>query len=161
MIKPADRSRGHCAIRAALHHAVTGIWSTPAQFTGLGCDDAIKQMSGFAEQESFGKATVTFRLKDWGISRQRYWGTPIPMVYCDKDGVVPVSEKDLPVILPEDVKVTLTGGSPLRECPEFLNTTCPKCGGPARRETDTMDTFVDSSWYFYRYTDARNDKAAI
>ena len=129
------------------------------QFTGLGCDDAIKKMSEFAEQEGFGKATVTFRLKDWGISRQRYWGTPIPMVYCDKDGVVPVNEKDLPVILPEDVKVTLTGGSPLLDVPEFLNTTCPKCGGPARRETDTMDTFVDSSWYFYRYTDARNDKA--
>jgi leucyl-tRNA synthetase len=128
-------------------------------FTGLSCDDAIKRMSAFAEKNGFGKATVTFRLKDWGISRQRYWGTPIPMVYCAKDGVVPVSEKDLPVILPEKVKITLSGGSPLMDVPEFLNTTCPKCGGPARRETDTMDTFVDSSWYFYRYTDARNDKA--
>jgi leucyl-tRNA synthetase len=128
-------------------------------FTGLGCDDAIKEMAEYAEKKCFGKATVTFRLKDWGISRQRYWGTPIPMVYCEKDGVVPVSEKDLPVILPENVKITLTGGSPLLNVPEFLNTTCPKCGGPARRETDTMDTFVDSSWYFYRYTDARNDKA--
>ncbi len=129
------------------------------EFNGLGCDDAIKKMAAFAEKNGFGKATVTFRLKDWGISRQRYWGTPIPMVYCEKDGVVPVAEKDLPVILPDNVDITLTGGSPLGRVPEFLNTTCPKCGGPARRETDTMDTFVDSSWYFYRYTDARNDKA--
>ncbi len=129
------------------------------EFTGLSCQEAIKKMSAYAEQHKFGKASVTFRLKDWGISRQRYWGTPIPMVYCDKDGVVPVAEKDLPVILPENVDITLTGGSPLGRVPEFLNTTCPRCGGPARRETDTMDTFVDSSWYFYRYTDAHNDKA--
>ena len=129
------------------------------EFNGLGCDDAIKKMAAFAEKNGFGKATVTYRLKDWGISRQRYWGTPIPMVYCEKDGVVPVAEKDLPIILPDNVDITLTGGSPLGRVPEFLNTTCPKCGGPAKRETDTMDTFVDSSWYFYRYTDARNDKA--
>ena len=129
------------------------------EFDGLGCDDAIKKMAAFAEKRGFGKATVTYRLKDWGISRQRYWGTPIPMVFCEKDGVVPVAEKDLPVILPENVRITLSGGSPLLDVPEFLNTTCPKCGGPARRETDTMDTFVDSSWYFYRYTDAHNDKA--
>jgi len=129
------------------------------EFDDLSCDDAIKGMAAFAEKNGFGKATVTYRLKDWGISRQRYWGTPIPMVFCDKDGVVPVAEKDLPIILPDNVDITLTGGSPLGRVPEFLNTTCPKCGGPARRETDTMDTFVDSSWYFYRYTDARNDKA--
>ena len=129
------------------------------EFNGLSCEEAIKKMSAFAEQHGFGKATVTFRLKDWGISRQRYWGTPIPMVYCEKDGVVPVPEKDLPIILPENVEITLTGGSPLQRVPEFMNTTCPKCGGPARRETDTMDTFVDSSWYFYRYTDAHNDRA--
>ena len=130
-----------------------------SEFTGLGCEDAIKKMAAFAEKTGFGKATVTYRLKDWGISRQRYWGTPIPMVYCERDGVVPVAEKDLPVILPENVKITLSGGSPLLDVPEFLNTPCPKCGGPARRETDTMDTFVDSSWYFYRYTDAHNDRA--
>ena len=129
------------------------------EFTGLTCEAAIKKMSAFAEQQGFGKATVTFRLKDWGISRQRYWGTPIPMVYCEKDGIVPVPEKDLPIILPENIAITLTGGSPLQRVPEFMNTTCPKCGGPARRETDTMDTFVDSSWYFYRYTDAHNDRA--
>jgi leucyl-tRNA synthetase len=129
------------------------------EFSGLGCDDAIKKMTAYAEKNSFGKATVTFRLKDWGISRQRYWGTPIPMLYCEKDGIVPVPEKDLPVILPDNVEITLTGGSPLNKIPEFINATCPKCGGPARRETDTMDTFVDSSWYFYRYTDAKDSKA--
>jgi leucyl-tRNA synthetase len=128
-------------------------------YNGVSCAEAVKKMTAFAEEKGFGKATVTYRLKDWGISRQRYWGTPIPMLYCAKDGIVPVPEKDLPVILPEKVDVTLTGGSPLERVPEFVNATCPKCGGPARRETDTMDTFVDSSWYFYRYTDARNDRA--
>jgi leucyl-tRNA synthetase len=136
-----------------------GIVVNSGDWSGLDCEDAIRKMSAYAEEKGFGRATVTFRLKDWGISRQRYWGTPIPMVYCEKDGVVPVAEKDLPVILPDNVKVTLAGGSPLASVPEFLNTTCPKCGGPARRETDTMDTFVDSSWYFYRYADAHNDKA--
>jgi leucyl-tRNA synthetase len=136
-----------------------GILVNSGEFSGLSCADAIAAMSARAAEKGFGKATVTFRLKDWGISRQRYWGTPIPMIYCDKDGLVPVPEKDLPVILPDNVPVTLAGGSPLAGVPSFLNTTCPKCGGPARRETDTMDTFVDSSWYFYRYTDAQNDKA--
>jgi leucyl-tRNA synthetase len=129
-----------------------------ARFSGMECEAAIKAMSEHAEKNGFGKATVTYRLKDWGISRQRYWGTPIPMLYCEKDGIVAVPEKDLPVILPENVDITLTGGSPLGRVPDFVNATCPKCGGPARRETDTMDTFVDSSWYFYRYTDARNDQ---
>jgi leucyl-tRNA synthetase len=128
-------------------------------FNGLDCEEAIQKMSAYAEKNGFGKPTVTFRLKDWGISRQRYWGTPIPMLYCEKDGIVPVPEKDLPVILPQNVDITLTGGSPLGQVPEFVNVICPKCGGPARRETDTMDTFVDSSWYFYRYTDADNDHA--
>jgi leucyl-tRNA synthetase len=128
-------------------------------FNGVECGEAIRRMSEHAEKHGFGKATITYRLKDWGISRQRYWGTPIPMLYCEKDGIVPVPEADLPVILPENVDITLTGGSPLGRVPEFVNTTCPKCGGPARRETDTMDTFVDSSWYFYRYTDAHNDRA--
>ena len=128
-------------------------------YSGVSCAEAVKKMTADAEEKGFGKATVTYRLKDWGISRQRYWGTPIPMLYCEKDGIVPVPEKDLPVILPEKVDVTLTGGSPLERVPEFVNATCPKCGGRARRETDTMDTFVDSSWYFYRYTDAHNDHA--
>ncbi len=136
-----------------------GILVNSGEFSGLSCENAIKAMTARAVEKNFGKATVTFRLKDWGISRQRYWGTPIPVVYCEKDGVVPVAEKDLPVILPGNVPITLAGGSPLMNVPSFLNTTCPKCGGPARRETDTMDTFVDSSWYFYRYADAQNDKA--
>jgi leucyl-tRNA synthetase len=136
-----------------------GLLINSGPYSGLSCDDAMRKMSAHAEKNGFGKATVTYRLKDWGISRQRYWGTPIPMLYCEKDGIVPVPEKDLPVILPENVDITLTGGSPLGRVPEFVNATCPKCGGPARRETDTMDTFVDSSWYFYRYTDARNDRA--
>ncbi len=136
-----------------------GVLINSGAFNGLMCDEAIKKMSEYAEQKGFGKATVTYRLKDWGISRQRYWGTPIPMLYCEKDGIVPVPEKDLPVILPENVEITLTGGSPLGRVPEFGKARCPKCGGPARRETDTMDTFVDSSWYFYRYTDAHNDRA--
>jgi leucyl-tRNA synthetase len=136
-----------------------GMTINSGAYSGLRCSEAIARMSAYAEEKGFGKATVTYRLKDWGISRQRYWGTPIPMLYCEKDGIVAVPEKDLPVILPENVDITLTGGSPLERVPEFVNATCPKCGGPARRETDTMDTFVDSSWYFYRYTDAHNDRA--
>ena len=136
-----------------------GLVVNSGQFSGLSSQEALKKMAEYAEQNGFGKATVTFRIKDWGISRQRYWGTPIPMLYCGKDGIVAVPEKDLPVILPDNVDVKLTGGSPLGRVPEFVNATCPKCGGSARRETDTMDTFVDSSWYFYRYTDADNDRA--
>ena len=136
-----------------------GMLINSGKYSGTPCADAIKKLAAYAEENGFGKATVTYRLKDWGISRQRYWGTPIPMLYCEKDGIVPVAEKDLPVILPDKVEITLTGGSPLARVPEFANATCPKCGGPARRETDTMDTFVDSSWYFYRYTDAHNDRA--
>jgi len=119
----------------------------------LSCENAMQRMAQDAERGGFGKAAITYRLKDWGISRQRYWGTPIPMLYCDHCGIVPVPEKDLPVVLPENVDITLTGGSPLGKVEEWVNTTCPGCGGTARRETDTMDTFVDSSWYFYRYTD--------
>ena len=136
-----------------------GVLVDSGEFTGLGCEDALKKMAAHAEKNGFGKPTVTYRLKDWGISRQRFWGTPIPMIYCEKDGIVPVPEQDLPVILPDKIDITLTGGSPLSRVPEFLNVKCPKCGGAARRETDTMDTFVDSSWYFYRYTDAKNNKA--
>jgi leucyl-tRNA synthetase len=124
------------------------------QFSELSNQEAIEKMTAYAESGGFGKRTVTYRLKDWGISRQRYWGTPIPMLYCEQCGVLPVPEKDLPVVLPDNVDITLQGGSPLGRVPEFVNAKCPKCGGVARRETDTMDTFVDSSWYFYRYTNA-------
>jgi leucyl-tRNA synthetase len=139
------------------------------QWTGESCAEAQRKMAAFAEVNGFGAATVTYRLKDWGVSRQRYWGTPIPMVYCtnghaggaagpavEAGGVVPLPESALPVVLPAQVEITQQGGSPLGRVAEFVNTTCPVCGGPARRETDTMDTFVDSSWYFYRYTDAKN-----
>ncbi len=131
----------------------SGPWS------GLGCAQARAELSAEAARHGFGTATVTYRLKDWGVSRQRYWGTPIPMLYCEACGIVPVPDKQLPVLLPEQVAITQQGGSPLAQVPEFVNATCPKCGGAARRETDTMDTFVDSSWYFYRYIDARNAQA--
>ncbi|HXE36659.1 MAG TPA: leucine--tRNA ligase [Verrucomicrobiae bacterium] len=127
-------------------------------YNGLSPDRAIAKMTAFAEQKSFGRGEVVFRLRDWGISRQRYWGTPIPVVYCPEHGLQAVPDKDLPVLLPTNPKLTGEGESPLAATPEFVNTTCPKCGGPARRETDTMDTFVDSSWYFYRYCDPHNDK---
>ncbi len=130
-------------------------------YTGLTSERAIERMTRDAETDGFGKGTIQYRIKDWGISRQRYWGTPIPMTYCDTCGVVPVPEQELPVLLPPDVKLTGTGQSPLASVPEFVTTTCPKCGGAARRETDTMDTFVDSSWYFYRYTDPKIDTAPI
>ncbi len=131
------------------------------EWTGMGCVEAQEKMAAFARVGGFGTPTVTYRLKDWGVSRQRYWGTPIPMVYCACSGEepIPLPESALPVVLPEQVDITQQGGSPLGRVAEFVNTTCPRCGGPARRETDTMDTFVDSSWYFYRYTDAKNASA--
>jgi leucyl-tRNA synthetase len=129
------------------------------EYNSLGCEEARQKMATFAQEHGFGKPTVTYRLKDWGISRQRYWGAPIPVLYCPKDGIVPVPEDQLPVLLPDQVEITQQDGSPLSRIPSFVNATCPLCGGPARRETDTMDTFVDSSWYFYRYPDARNASA--
>jgi len=128
-------------------------------YSGLATPAAIEKMTADAKSKGFGYGETTYRLRDWGISRQRYWGTPIPVIYCDKDGIVPVPDDQLPVKLPPDVKLTGEGQSPLATDPDFVNVKCPKCGGPARRETDTMDTFVDSSWYFYRYTDPQNDKA--
>ncbi|MGH9595363.1 MAG: leucine--tRNA ligase, partial [Edaphobacter sp.] len=132
------------------------------EWSGLGCVAAQEKMAAFAKANGFGTPTVTYRLKDWGVSRQRYWGTPIPMVYCDNcspDEPMPVAESELPILLPEQIDITQTNGSPLGRVAEFVNAKCPKCGGKARRETDTMDTFVDSSWYFYRYTDAKNSTA--
>jgi leucyl-tRNA synthetase len=127
------------------------------EFTGLHYNEAIPRMIADAKARGAGEGMVQYRLKDWGISRQRYWGTPIPMIYCEKDGIVPVPDDQLPVELPEMAQFTGRGDSPLAQVPDFVNVKCPKCGGPARRETDTMDTFVDSSWYFYRFADPRND----
>jgi len=135
-------------------------------FNGLLSEEAKARMAAHAAAQGFGKATVTYRLKDWLISRQRYWGTPIPVLYCPTDGLVPVPEKDLPVVLPPDAPFTGEGGNPLEKVAAFVEATCPRCGGRARRETDTMDTFVDSSWYFYRYLSPRKadgpfDPAAV
>jgi leucyl-tRNA synthetase len=136
-----------------------GIVENSGPFSGLASEDARARMAAHAEKEGFGKAAITYRIKDWGVSRQRYWGTPIPVIHCPTDGVVPVPDDQLPVLLPRQIQITGKGRSPLDEVPEFVNVTCPKCGGPARRETDTMDTFVDSSWYFYRYCDPKNSAA--
>jgi leucyl-tRNA synthetase len=136
-----------------------GVLVNSGEYSGMSCADAQAKLQEVASGKGFGEAKVTYRLKDWGVSRQRYWGTPIPMINCPKDGLVAVPYDQLPVVLPPQIEITQQGGSPLSRVPGFLNTTCPKCGGPAKRETDTMDTFVDSSWYFYRYTDAKNTNA--
>ena len=129
-------------------------------YTGLSCADGFAAIVADLEKKGAGKARVQFRLRDWGISRQRYWGCPIPIIHCQDCGAVPVPEEDLPVVLPEDL-VPDGAGNPLKRCEAFLNVPCPKCGKPARRETDTMDTFVDSSWYFLRYTCPDNDRAMV
>jgi leucyl-tRNA synthetase len=146
---------------ATMEHAFTdyGILVNSGDWSGKLSADAIAEMSRFAEEKGFGEEAVTYRLRDWGISRQRFWGAPVPIIYCEKCGVVPVPEKDLPVRLPDNAEFTGAGESPLAGVAEFVNTTCPKCGGHARRETDTMDTFVDSSWYFFRYCDPHNSDA--
>jgi leucyl-tRNA synthetase len=136
-----------------------GVLNDSGEFSGLPSEEARRVMTAKAEAEGFGKAAVTYRIKDWGISRQRYWGTPIPVIYCPKCGIVPVPEKDLPVLLPLGIPILGKGRSPLENIPEFMNVKCPKCGENARRESDTMDTFIDSSWYFYRYCDPHNSNA--
>jgi len=153
--KPLDAKK----MTTAFDEHMKGKLVNSGPFNGLSPEDAIAKMTAFTEQKGFGRGETIYRLRDWGISRQRYWGAPIPVVYCATDGMVPVPDKDLPVELPPNPQLTGEGESPLATTPEFVNTTCPKCGGPARRETDTMDTFVDSSWYFYRYCDPHNDKA--
>jgi leucyl-tRNA synthetase len=136
-----------------------GILENSGPWTGKTSEDARREMATFAESKGFGKAAITFRIKDWGVSRQRYWGTPIPVIHCPEHGVVPVPDDQLPVLLPQRIEITGKGRSPLEEVPDFVNVPCPVCGQPARRETDTMDTFVDSSWYFYRYCDSKNNAA--
>jgi leucyl-tRNA synthetase len=135
-----------------------GVLVNSGPYDGADSDAARRTLADEAKRRGIGEATVQYRLKDWGISRQRYWGTPIPMIYCEKDGIVPVPDEQLPVRLPKTAEFSGRGDSPLAQMPEFLNVTCPKCGGPARRETDTMDTFVDSSWYFFRYCDPHDER---
>jgi leucyl-tRNA synthetase len=160
VIQPVE---GEPLTREALAAAFTGHGRLvdSGRYTGLGSEEAIEKMSADLAARGFGGRETTFRLKDWGISRQRYWGTPIPVIYCDKCGMQPVPDKDLPVVLPPMATFSGLGESPLASVPEFVNVKCPKCGGAAKRETDTMDTFIDSSWYFYRYADPHNDKAAF
>ena len=158
VIRPVD---GEIASGTELSEAFAGygVVENSGPYSGLRSAEAIERMSADAEAEGFGTAAVTFRLRDWGVSRQRYWGTPIPMIHCPACGVVPVPDDQLPVLLPEGVELTGTGESPLASVPGFVEVDCPRCGAESRRETDTMDTFVDSSWYFYRYADAANDSA--
>ena len=134
-----------------------GMVCSSAGFDGLTTEEAMDVMGRHAEEHGFGRRTVTYRLKDWGISRQRYWGTPIPVIHCPDCGPVGVPDDQLPVLLPEEIEFSGEGGSPLARVPSFVETTCPTCQGPARRETDTMDTFVDSCWYYFRYLDPRNE----
>ncbi|GAE90579.1 leucyl-tRNA synthetase [Acetivibrio straminisolvens JCM 21531] len=129
------------------------------EFNGVRSDEAIGKIIDYIEQKGYGERKVNFRLRDWLISRQRYWGAPIPIIYCDDCGAVPVPEEDLPVILPTDIKFSGVGESPLATSETFISAPCPKCGKTGKRELDTMDTFVCSSWYYLRYCDPCNDKA--
>jgi leucyl-tRNA synthetase len=149
VISPKDRTLDPATMTEA--YVDEGILVNSGQFNGMENTKVLEAIADFLTVQGKGKRTIQYRLRDWGISRQRYWGAPIPMINCEKCGIVPVAEKDLPVILPEKVVFSPEGGSPLASLPEFFNTTCPKCGGKATRETDTMDTFVESSWYFDRY----------
>jgi leucyl-tRNA synthetase len=128
------------------------------QWSGLASEEANRLMTEYAEANGFGKGAITYKLRDWGISRQRYWGTPVPMIHCSTCEIVPVPDDQLPVVLPKGVNLNVQGGSPLDHVPEYVNVTCPKCGGAAKRDTDTMDTFVDSNWYYHRYCDPHNDE---
>jgi leucyl-tRNA synthetase len=156
VIEPADKTTD-ATLPFCAHEGV--VVNSDPLVNGLSCADAEKKLQEIAARKGFGEPKVTFRLKDWGVSRQRFWGTPIPIIHCEKCGLVQVPDDQLPVVLPAQIEITQQGGSPLSRVPEFVDVACPRCGGPAKRETDTMDTFVDSSWYFYRYTDAKNAHA--
>ncbi|MCK7499612.1 MAG: class I tRNA ligase family protein [Comamonadaceae bacterium] len=155
VIVPPEKAGGRFDAEPAEVSEESGVLVNSGPFDGLTSEKAMEEMGKYAEDKGFGRRSTIFRLRDWGISRQRYWGTPIPVIYCDACGIVGVPDADLPVELPFDVKLTGEEGSPLERHETFVRTTCPKCHGPARRETDTMDTFVDSSWYFFRYCSPR------
>jgi leucyl-tRNA synthetase len=159
VIQPAGASLRSETLEAPYLDEGTLVDSGP--FTGLPSKEAIAAMTAYAAEQGIGAGKVTYRLRDWGISRQRYWGTPIPVIYCAGCGIVPVPEEELPVTLPKMVSITGKGESPLKEVPEWVAARCPSCGSEGRRETDTMDTFVDSSWYFYRYTAPHFDRAPV
>ena len=161
-IKPVVQPEGRCLDGAAMETASVepGILIDSGPFTGMDSEKAKKAIIEYAEKEKFGRAHITYRLRDWGISRQRYWGAPIPIIHCDRCGIVPVPEDQLPVLLPGTDERN-TAPLPLHSQPDFIDTTCPACGGRARRETDTMDTFVESSWYFARYTSPRDQQTPI
>ena len=156
VIKPQDDDIDVLNLKSAFEAEGTMINSGP--FNGLSNIEGTQQIVKYMEENGIGRKHVNYRLRDWLISRQRYWGAPIPVVYCEKCGIAAVPEEQLPVILPTDTAFTGKSKSVLAENPSFVQTTCPQCGGPARRETDTMDTFVCSSFYFLRYTDPRNEK---
>jgi leucyl-tRNA synthetase len=159
VIRPEGEEASDPATWAAAKEAL-GVMVNSGPFDGTPGDEAIAKVTRYIEEQGYGKFMVTYRLRDWLISRQRYWGCPIPIVYCPTDGMVPVPEEQLPVRLPEHVQFKSTGESPLRYEPEFVNTICPVCGGPATREADTLDTFIDSSWYYLRYADPHNAQQA-
>ncbi|HTI13171.1 MAG TPA: leucine--tRNA ligase [Dictyobacter sp.] len=159
VIRPEDAEPGDPSTWTEAREAL-GVMVNSGPFDGTPGDQAKANIIRFIEEQGYGKATINYRLRDWLISRQRYWGAPIPIVYCPEHGMQPVPEDQLPVWLPEHVEFKDTGESPLRYEPEFLNTTCPVCGGPATREADTMDTFIDSSWYYLRYSDPHNSEQA-
>jgi leucyl-tRNA synthetase len=142
-------------------YAGSGTMVNSGEFSGLSSEQGYDAICALLEEKGWGKRTIVYHLRDWLISRQRYWGAPIPIIYCDKCGIVPVPEEDLPVLLPPNAEFKPTGESPLKYCQSFVNTTCPKCSGPARRETDTMDTFMCSSWYFLRYTSPKTRGASF
>ncbi|HEY8449084.1 MAG TPA: leucine--tRNA ligase, partial [Bacillota bacterium] len=156
VIEPPGASLDAATLTEA--YADEGVMVNSGPFDGLPSKEARARIAEWLEQRGIGRRTVTYRLRDWLISRQRYWGAPIPIVYCDRCGIQPVPESELPVLLPDDVELTGEGGSPLARHERFVQARCPNCGGPARRETDTMDTFVDSSWYYYRYCSPRDDE---
>lgn len=157
VILPADEPDMTAATMTAAY-SEPGIMTNSGPFNGLRNKDAMEKIADYMEEKGIGRRVVNYRLRDWLISRQRYWGAPIPIVYCDSCGAVPVPEADLPVVLPTDVQFKPGGDSPLKTSPTFVETACPHCGGKARREVDTMDTFVCSSWYFLRYCDSKNDR---
>jgi len=157
VITPPDRMLDPSEMKEA--YVEDGIMVNSGPFDGLSNREAMKRIMDLVEEKGLGRRTFNYRLRDWGISRQRYWGAPIPIVYCDKCGTLPVPREELPVVLPLEVQITGKGASPLAQLESFVKTKCPKCGGEARRETDTMDTFVESSWYFLRYCSYKNEEA--